>query len=146
MAEHHNITQEVLKTLKEQLTCGICLDSYRDPRLLQCFHVFCKDCLERLVVQDHQGLSLSCPNCRQSSLFPPGSVSGLQSAFHTNHLFEIQDALQKLKESHKTKCEKCEMQIATADILWSADILNINSILTKLNCTVIIYVRATKFV
>ena len=113
MAEHHNITQEVLKTLKEQLTCGICLDSYKDPRLLQCFHVFCKDCLERLVVQDHQGLSLSCPNCRQSSLLPPGSVSGLQSAFHTNHLFEIQDALQKLKESHKTKCEKCEMQIAT---------------------------------
>ena len=113
MAEHHNINQEVLKTLKEQLTCGICLDSYKDPRLLQCFHVFCKDCLERLVVQDHQGLSLSCPNCRQSSLLPPGSVSGLQSAFHTNHLFEIQDALQKLKESHKTKWEKCEMQIAT---------------------------------
>ena len=114
MAEPQNIAQEVLKTVKEQLTCGICLDSYKDPRLLQCFHVFCKDCLERLVVQDHQGLSLSCPNCRQSSLLPPGSVSGLQSAFHINHLFEIQDALQKLKEPQKTKCEKCEMQIATS--------------------------------
>ena len=114
MAEPQNIALDVLKTLKEQLTCGICLDSYKDPRLLQCFHVFCKDCLERLVVQDHQGLSLSCPNCRQSSLLPPGSVSGLQSAYHINHLYEIQDALQKLKEPQKTKCEKCEMQIATS--------------------------------
>ena len=113
MAEPHNIAQELLKKLEDQLTCGVCLASYKDPRLLQCFHVFCKDCLEQLVVQDHKGLSLSCPNCRQSSVLPPDGVSGLQSAFHTNHLFEIQDALEKLKEPKKTQCEKCETHIAT---------------------------------
>ena len=113
MAEPHNVAQELLKKLEDQLTCGVCLDSYKDPRLLQCFHVFCKDCLERLVVQDHKGLSLSCPNCRRSTLLPPGSVTGLQSAFHTNHLFEIQDALEKLKEPKKTQCEKCEKHVAT---------------------------------
>ena len=57
MAEPHNVAQELLKKLEDQLTCGVCLDSYKDPRLLQCFHVFCKDCLERLVVQDHKGLT-----------------------------------------------------------------------------------------
>ena len=113
MAEPQNVAQDLLKKLEDQLTCGVCLDSYKDPRLLQCFHVFCKDCLERLVVQDHQGLSLSCPNCRRSTLLPPDGVSGLQSAFHTNHLFEIQDALEKLKEPKQTQCEKCETHIAT---------------------------------
>ena len=65
------------------------------------------------MVQDHQGLSLSCPNCRQSSLLPPGSFSGLQSAFHINHLFEIQDALQKLKEpteKQSVKNVKCKLR------------------------------------
>ena len=112
MAEPQNVAQDLLKNLEDQLTCGVCLDSYKDPRLLQCFHVFCKDCLERLVVQDHQGPSLSCLNCRQSTLLPPDGVSGLQSAFHTNHLFEIQDALKKLKEPQKTQCEKCEKRVA----------------------------------
>ena len=113
MAEPQNVAQDLLKKLEDQLTCGVCLDSYKDPRLLQCFHVFCKDCLERLVVQDHRGLSLSCPNCRRSTLLPPDGVSGLQSAFHTNHLFEIQEALEKLKEPKQTQCEKCETHIAT---------------------------------
>ena len=113
MAEPHSIAQELLKKLEDQLTCGVCLNSYNNPKLLQCFHVFCKDCLERLVVQDHQGLSLCCPNCRRSTLLPPDGVSGLQSAFHTNHLFEIQDALKKLKEPQKTQCEKCEKRVAT---------------------------------
>ena len=37
-------------------------------------------------------------------------MSGLQPAFHVHHLFEIQDALQKVKqgqEGQKTLCEKC---------------------------------------
>jgi len=113
MAEPPGVAEQALRKLEDQLTCGICLDSYTDPKLLQCFHVFCKQCLERLVVQDHQGLSLCCPNCRRSTLLPPASVSGLPTAFYLNHLFEVRDTLEKVKEPEKTQCEKCKKRTAT---------------------------------
>ena len=109
MAEPVSVA-EIVKKLADQLECSICLDSFTDPKLLQCFHVFCKDCLEPLVLRDQHGLSLRCPNCRRSTLLPVNGVSGLQPAFHVHHLFEIQDALQKVKqgqEGQKTLCEKC---------------------------------------
>ena len=83
--------------------------------MLQCFHVYCKDCFQRLVIQDRQGqVSFSCPTCRQSTILPPGTdMSTLQSAFHVNHLFEIQEALEKLKDPCKLQCEKCSKPTRT---------------------------------
>ena len=109
MAETVSVA-EIVKKLADQLECSICLDSFTDPKLLQCFHVFCKDCLEPLALRDQHGLSLRCPNCRRSTLLPANGVSGLQPAFHVHHLFDIRDALQKVKqgqEGQKTLCEKC---------------------------------------
>ena len=111
MAEPVNVADQALKKLADQLECSICLDSFTDPKLLQCFHMFCKDCLEPMVLRDQHGLSLCCPNCRRSTLLPESGVSGLQPAFHVHHLFEIRDALQKVKqgqEGQKTLCEKCK--------------------------------------
>ena len=110
MAESQSIAKQALKKLEDQLTCAICLDAFKDPKLLQCFHVYCKDCLQRLVITDRQGqLSLRCPTYRQSTLLPPAtSVSDLQPAFHIHHLFEIQDALEKVKEPQKVMCGKCK--------------------------------------
>jgi len=46
-------------------------------------------------------------------LLPPTGVSGLQTAFHIDHLFEIHAALTKMKEPQKTQCEKCKKSTAT---------------------------------
>ena len=110
MAESRAVAKQAIKKLEDQLTCAICLDEFKDPKMLQCFHVYCKDCLQRLVVQDQQGqLSLRCPTCRQSTVLPQATgVSGLQSAFHVHHLLEIKDALEKVKEPQKVKCDKCK--------------------------------------
>ena len=110
MAEPSSVAEQALKKVADQLTCAICLEDYKDPKLLQCFHVYCKECLEWLVLRDQQGLSLRCPSCRRSTLLPPSSVSGLQPAFHVHHWFEIRDALvkvQKVKGPQKTQCDKC---------------------------------------
>ena len=102
-------TVKALRKLEDQLTCAICLEDYKEPKLLHCFHIFCKECLERLVVQEQQGeLSLRCPTCRQSTFFSPATkVSDLQPAFHISHLFEIQDAFKKVKLPQNLHCEKC---------------------------------------
>ena len=74
----------------EELNCSICLDTYTDPKILQCFHVFCRQCLVPLGVRDQRGqLSLTCPTCRQVTPIPARGAAGLQSAFHINNLLEI---------------------------------------------------------
>ena len=108
--------EQALKKLSDQLTCGICLESYTDPKLLQCFHVFCKNCLEQIPAQGQlqQGQPLGCPNCRRLTQLPPNGISGLQAAFHIDHLFEIQEAFEKLnKPGQHVRCDKCGQQNAT---------------------------------
>ena len=113
MAEPHKVAEEALKKVAARLECGICHKQYKDPKLLPCFHVFCNQCLERLV-QKRDGQSvLQCPNCRRTTALPLQGVSGLQSDFHASHLFEIQDTLAKVKEPQKIQCEKCKKSTAT---------------------------------
>ena len=93
----NQMAEEVLKKIEEGLNCSICLDTYTDPKLLQCFHVYCRQCLVPLVDRDQQGkLGLTCPICRQVTPIPNRGVAGLQPAFHINHLLEIQDSVKKL--------------------------------------------------
>ena len=96
------MAEKVLKRLEEQLNCSICLDTYTDPKLLQCFHVYCRQCLVRLVDRDQQGkLGLTCPTCRQVTPIPDRGVAGLQSAFHINQFLEIQESFQKHDPTEK---------------------------------------------
>ena len=95
-----NSHDSIAKKLEDQLNCVICLDIYTDPKLLQCFHVFCRQCLVKLVVRDQQGqLVLTCPTCRHATPVPANGVAGLQSAFQVNHLLEILEEHKKAKDT-----------------------------------------------
>lgn len=103
-------TKEALDKLNTKLECAVCFNAYQEPKLLPCFHVFCKQCLDKLVVDD--GSSLSCPTCRQVTPLPKGVV-GLQTDFHVEHLFEIRDAFKRAtKSAQENLCEKCKQQDA----------------------------------
>ena len=100
-------TKDALKKLDSQLECSICFDTFKEPKLLPCFHVFCKSpCLEKLVAKD--GHSLTCPTCRHIVPLSEKGVAGLQSDFHIDRLFEIRDAFSKATEPTKTECGNCE--------------------------------------
>ena len=89
---------ESLKKLENQLNCSICLETYTNPKQLQCHHVYCQQCLVKLVIQDQQGqLSLTCPNCRKVTPVPASGVAGLQAAFRVNKLLEIVEEHKKVK-------------------------------------------------
>ena len=105
-------TKEALKKLDAQLECSICLDIFKQPKLLPCFHVFCKSpCLEKLVAKD--GHSLTCPTCRHIVPLSKKGVDRLQSDFHIDRLFEIRDAFNKAAEPTETQCGNCEDDKAT---------------------------------
>ena len=96
--------EKALKKIQDQVTCRICLDSSKQPKLLKCFHMYCEQCLQRLVLG---GASLPCPQCRKVTPLPVGRVSNLPGAFYIHYLFEIETAFIKVSSSDKTTCNKC---------------------------------------
>lgn len=117
--------EQALKKLEKQLRCSICLDTYTDPKQLQCKHVYCQKCLIKQVIRDQ--LTITCPICRQVTPIPANGVKELQPAFHIISLLEIQDSFKKIsdaptmdlkkevklcsdhaKEELKLHCEKCK--------------------------------------
>ena len=111
--------EKALRKIQEQVTCGICLEPYKQPKLLKCFHVFCEHCLQTLVRRE--GQSLPCPACRKDTQLPVGGVSGLQGAFFHNAIVEIYDSFKISSNScpkHPGKeadfyCETCSQLICT---------------------------------
>ncbi|CAB3225499.1 unnamed protein product [Arctia plantaginis] len=55
-------------------TCAICRETFVDPKVLNCFHTFCRACLER--EQTHPD-KVTCVTCRVDSLLPTAGVNGL---------------------------------------------------------------------
>ena len=108
MASLFTPIEQAIKKMEDQLNCAICLDPYKDPKLLNCFHVFCTQCLQPLVQQSDQGQTVLCPNCRQLTTLPQNGVPGLQGAFRIHHLFDIHDTLKKVVESPDSPCDKCK--------------------------------------
>ncbi|CAG7833813.1 unnamed protein product [Allacma fusca] len=68
-----------MEQFDQLLTCCICLDRYRNPKLLPCQHSFCMEpCMEGLV--DYVKRQVKCPECRAEHRIP---YQGVQ-AFPTN--------------------------------------------------------------
>ncbi|KAF9730692.1 hypothetical protein PMIN04_001697 [Paraphaeosphaeria minitans] len=58
--ENKSVLQKMLQlSIDSQEDCPICLDSYKDPVITKCAHIFCTACIERVVETQHK-----CPMCR----------------------------------------------------------------------------------
>lgn len=58
--------------------CSICLNDYRDPKILSCFHSFCLECLKDCFESSHAD-AIKCPLCRKVTPMPKEGVKGLSN-------------------------------------------------------------------
>ena len=101
----------VLENLEADVTCGICFDQYREPKLLPCAHYFCRRCVRR--VSEHaRGKPFPCPFCSELTTLPVNGVDDLPTAYFVEHLLEVHRAMNANKEElrgpRKMTCDACK--------------------------------------
>ncbi|XP_076436543.1 tripartite motif-containing protein 59-like [Babylonia areolata] len=77
---------------RESLTCALCLDIFKEPKLLSCSHTFCQKCLEDLIQQSSQE-TFPCPACRKDIEVPAQGASAFQTNFYIS-----QDGLDRARD------------------------------------------------
>ncbi|XP_032390839.1 tripartite motif-containing protein 2 isoform X2 [Etheostoma spectabile] len=87
-SEGSTIPSPVVRQIDKQfLICSICLDRYKNPKVLPCLHTFCERCLQNYIPA--HSLTLSCPVCRQTSILPEKGVAALQNNFFITNLMDV---------------------------------------------------------
>ena len=83
----------LVKNLKKQVTCSICLDTYTEPKTISCLHTFCCQCLERHArVSQRQG-KFRCPECQAEIDLPQGNrFDRLPNSFFHKSLLGVLEA------------------------------------------------------
>ena len=93
MAEGLGAVQE---SLLQEITCNICQQLMEDPRTLPCTHVYCSECLERLVKRSQATLGcLLCPECRKMIEIPYSNIHTTEfpKDFRTVRLKEVYEKM-----------------------------------------------------
>ncbi|KAL3890794.1 hypothetical protein ACJMK2_003143, partial [Sinanodonta woodiana] len=62
--------------------CTICMDSFKNPKLISCHHSFCYKCLDDYVQVNLSNGRFNCPICRKSVKLPTNGISEFQSNFY----------------------------------------------------------------
>ena len=61
----------------EFMECHVCASRYRKPKLLDCLHSVCEDCLVRNTPSSDK--EVTCPECQQTTAIPTGGIRNLTS-------------------------------------------------------------------
>ncbi|XP_071804814.1 uncharacterized protein [Asterias amurensis] len=108
-----NITaQSVLAEIsQDHLECPICSERFKQPKLLECSHSFCLECLQQLRQNSPSFNKLTCPVCRQETVLKQNGIDGLKADFKTLSLIEAfkqqeTQLKQLLGKQLDTKCSK----------------------------------------
>jgi len=101
------------------LKCPICQEDLKDPRLLDCIHSFCLECLERYCRDAVEGDDKPCPVCRYEFQIPKDGVAGLPVRTHAQEPVDGSQLRRKrycqMHEDERIKmyCFDCKMNVCS---------------------------------
>ena len=93
--------------LREEVSCAVCSDIFKDPRHLPCLHSFCLHCLKHWYHSSGGGNAIRCPKCQAFGRIPAsGDLNDLPTNFYLNGLIDVLH----IKECNSTQvtCSNCD--------------------------------------
>ena len=101
------VMESLLKNIKQQVTCSICLDIYTEPKIISCFHTFCCECLEKHARVSQKEGKFRCPVCQAAIDLPEGNCfDRFPNSFFHNSLLSLLSIRQSGDASSIT-CSQC---------------------------------------
>ena len=114
MAEAPDPVAKGLEELEEEITCPVCQEHFRDPKILPCLHYYCKECVRQLALRAGTNSPFSCPECRRGTVLPQNDPDQLPTAFFVNRMKELCTKMGKAQGKMETLCEMCSGAKAVA--------------------------------
>ena len=114
MSDVPGAVKKGLQDLKDEITCPVCQEFFQDPKILPCFHYYCKRCVLQLAAREQP---FPCPECRGDTLLPPTGADGFPTAFFVNRMKSLHGAMEKVQgatSSGDLICEQCHSDKAVA--------------------------------
>ena len=126
----------LMYSLKEEVTCSVCMQLYTNPKQLPCLHIFCLQCLNNLARTSAHSGKIKCPLCQREVDIPEsGILDTLPNCFHMKNLLDILAI--KECDTAKVTCGNCEMKREEASYcfhcgkFWCNDCVNAHNILRE---------------
>ena len=101
------VMESLLKNLKQQVTCSICLDTYTEPKTISCLHTFCCECLEKHARRNNKQGKFRCPECQAEIDLPEGNrFDRLPNSFFHKSLLSLL-AVRQSGDASSITCSQC---------------------------------------
>ena len=95
MAEAPDVVEKGFEELEEEITCPVCQDHFREPKILPCLHYYCKECVRQLALRAGPNRPFACPECRSGTVLPQNDPDQLRTAFFVNRMKELHAKMEK---------------------------------------------------
>ena len=93
------------RVIEKGLTCNICLNLLKEPKDLDCPHVFCLECLWQWVKKKP---TVECPECRYITVVPQGGLANLKTNLRLKNMVEDYVKGESTKDAEKqNSAPKC---------------------------------------
>ena len=114
MAEAPDPVEKGLEELEKEITCPICQEHFREPKILPCLHYYCKECIRQLALRERPDSPFACPECRRGTILPQNDLDQLPTAFFVNRMKELRAKMVKAQGKVEAMCEMCSEAKAEA--------------------------------
>lgn len=105
-------------TLREDLTCAICCDLFREPVMLACMHHFCRQCICRYWRGTQS--PVTCPQCRKQFSSKQFQTNYLVAAMVEKVRATTSDSyIKNLEVSSQHNCCGCKVHAPLPVLLYS---------------------------
>ncbi|XP_020894250.1 E3 ubiquitin-protein ligase TRIM71-like [Exaiptasia diaphana] len=103
--------ESFVEDLNSQVQCLFCHETMNEPKLLKCFHTFCKHCIKSNAQLDGNITIFKCPQCiSQTVLEQLSDVEDLQTSMIHTRILQVLSFLENQKV--------CSVEVGHCEALW----------------------------